>query len=1352
MAQSEYKWQRRWIPVYEGGSDGTGATPGAPVTFDKIQHVPCLILLGESGMGKTEFIEGEQKRLCADPPNSVDQSFLQDLTGSETGDEVRRRLFARDVYRCWKTGTHRLTLFVDSIDQAGMPVGDLVRAICNELADADVSRLHLRLVCRDHDWSLTFANRLARVWQNDDEKESKVRAYQLAPLDFDDIRIAVEANSDSIKDPESFLQEIEAADAWALARVPITLNMLLKYPGYLKSTRTELYERGMIEFCEDTDTTSGSKPLEVAARIAAVMMLSRKHSVDVNAPDVPESSSALAVKDLLLDAASEREEKQIRAVLLDTPLFQGPKDRRTWTHQSYAEYLAAYCLSNESVLVREISRKTVAPDGKFPSHLHDTLGWLIGMRPEVLPEVIARQPMLGLRADLPHLCKGDFETLFTAILSLPDPYVYSHEIRNLRQFRARRRSARDYLLQYLADTNRFKRIRRLVFPIVDRLAIQRFQKHFERIKQARRFAFRLTECFDIRDIDDLLVELVRDRQEDLELRQWAARRILELGSIQAMRRLKPFIDSRDDDPRDELKGYALQALWPDQLTADELFSALSPPKNRISVSAYGEFLYSDSIISQLHTADLATALRWVADQPSDHELPFELNDLPRKIMRKAWENIRCEGVMGAFAEATVAMIMRSDGLFTQSPNMYPPNKELDEFEKDFVAASDLRRELVLLSLPHLLHTEREVYSLMHCWPPLVVADDLDWLLKRLDPEKETNVEIRTQAAQLIESLLPSLRSQNKTLPERNRDIEKVYCAAERYPELTQLTQQNFDEVNLKDPAYDSEREHVRQRKEIDEQIAQQRAEVRPFERLQEALDLMKAGETLGWIYVCAALTSIPSETHSPWGLKPDLMDFPTWQSCDDETQERVVRAALAYVLGQDVISTEDNSEDWYDTGSPPRVEFFGYSAIFLLLKTGANALSQLPPDRWKRWSKIIVWYPYANSFSDGRIDYLREIHGLQEDLLRRLHRNAPRALLDNFRSLLVAQDPVTWQELNKLGHLLGSELEGMLLDLLRDSDVSPSGRRSILDFMLGMDSIEALRIAEATIASGYTNQNEKDLVIEIAVFLIISDTEFDRSLLWALLHNDNAVRHTIVDKLAEEDWHAGRCTKKASVVELADLFIWVEERYPTSEDPQIGRGSGLSTRDQIVYWRNGILSELRTREIREALPEIRRIRERFPKHTSVQRIQFELEKAVEGSGWKPATPKEVLELCKRYEEIRENPLKALVRWILADKRWLIGILMALILGLPQIIETVNRFRSASAHTSSTITTPPATSSQALNQTKNIPSAGRGELATIQVTLEIRDEDEAGETATPSSNYSNTQHPESPAPSPATAES
>ena len=1237
------------------------------VSFDEIRHVPCLILIGEPGMGKSHFVQREEQRLSTYLKNSADESILQNLAGSGSVDEVQRRLFGTETYRGWKTGVHWLALFVDSVDQAGVSAEYVVTAIANELADADVSRLHLRLVCRDHDWSLTLANTLEHVWRRHLDTEASVRVYQLAPLDLNDIRLAADANSNSIKDPDQFLRDIETADALALATVPITLEMLLMEPEHLTSSRTELYERGLRHLWKRTEGTAElshselEKRFEMASRTAAVMMLSHKHSVDVEAADVHESSSTLTVKDLLLDVASEREECLIRAILV-TPLFQGT-DKRAWAHQSFAEYLAAHCLSNENIPVKEILDMTVAQDEKFASHLRDTLRWLIEMRTDVLSQVIKRQPMLVLTTDVSHLNEKNFRKLFTTILSLPDPYVYSHETWNLRKFQASHPSAKSVLLPYLADK--------------------------ERSQYLRRFVLRLMERLDIRDIDDELLQIALDENEDQVLRHWAARRICDVGSDESKLRLKPYIHGKDDDSKDELKGDALQALWPDQLTADELFHALSPPKRGNYLGSYKMFLIEGSVVDDLQAVDFPVALNWVAAQPSHHEMSFSMGDLPGKIMRKAWENIHCEGVMEAFAETAVAMMSRFDGLFSQSPNSYPPNKELDEFEKDFIKEADKRRELALPSLKHMLHRDMRPFRLIHCWPPLVVADDLDWLLGLL--YSEMNGARRVQLAQLVASLFPQLRAQDTTLSERYRNIDKVYDASNRHPELKQLTRHYFIS-KLDDPGVVSDRNHFRQRKEIDEKIARQRAEARPFERLEEALDRIEAGETWQWIYVCAALTSIPGDTQNTWGFQPDLTDYPTWQSCNDETQERVLSAALSYISNQDAVSTDDSSDDWYDTCRIPHVEFYGYSAIFLILKADANALSQLPADRWERWSKVAVWYPYVHIIeNDGRKDYYLETRSLQKDLIRKLHAGAPHALIDNLCSLIIAEDSrghSAWQELDRVEHLWDSKLENKLLDMIRESNLSPRGQRSILDSLLAKKSAVAIRIAEALISRSYTNQNEKDLAVEFAASLMASGVNYDWSLIWNLLQNDDDIGCAIVEKVAEEDWYIARFANKLSAPELVDLFSWVEERYPTSEDPEIDGSHVVTTREQVGRWRNGIITELRKRNSVEALDGIRRILRRFPKLEWLNFVRLDLEKAVEGTEWEPASPKNITNWLNSYQRPRLSAVEHAKRFFKKHRKTILTVVaitfpVTVSLFLPEIRRSLGLESTASVESTDT---------------------------------------------------------------------
>ena len=613
-----YNWQRRWIPLDIGSSDGTGETSKARsakalwemrftsdgVLFDEIRHVPCLVLLGEPGMGKSYFVQDEEQRLRTYLERSADVSMLKNLAGSESSDEVRRRLFESDTYRAWKTGTHKLTLFVDSVDQAVMGVGDVVTAICNELGDADLSRLELRLVCRDHDWSLNLADTLGHVWRSHDDTDGIVRVYQLASLNLDDIRLAAEANRDTIDDPEQFLQNVEDADALPLATVPITLEMLLKEPTYLNlnNSRVELYEHGLRRILKGKEATSDlndselERRFEIASRIAAVMLFSRKHSIDVEASRVLESSSALAVSDLVWEVADQDDEELIRKTL-DTAIFQGTGNR-TWAHQSFAEYLAAHCLSNKNIPVEKILGMALAPDEKFASDLHDTLRWLIEMRADILEEVVKRQPLLVLTSDMSHLNDREFGKIFAAVLSLDDPYVYSRETWNLRKFRAGHPSAKSVLLPYLENTGLSQYL--------------------------RRFVLKLLENLDIREIDDALVQLALDEQEDQVLRRLSARRLADVGSADAKLRLKRYIFGGVDDPEDDLKGYALQALWPNELTPDELFNALSPPKKENYWGSYKTFLFEDSAVTKLRTIDLPVALKWVAAQPSQHEAPFSL--------------------------------------------------------------------------------------------------------------------------------------------------------------------------------------------------------------------------------------------------------------------------------------------------------------------------------------------------------------------------------------------------------------------------------------------------------------------------------------------------------------------------------------------------------------------------------------------------------------------------------------------------------------------------------------------------------------------------------------------------------
>ncbi|MCL6436180.1 MAG: hypothetical protein K6T90_18625 [Leptolyngbyaceae cyanobacterium HOT.MB2.61] len=71
----------------------------------------------------------------------------------------------------------------------------------------------------------------------------------------------------------------------------------------------------------------------------------------------------------------------------------------------------------------------------------------------------------------------------------------------------------------------------------------------------------------------------------------AAKALCSIGDAGTRLRLKPLaIEQIPEDEDDQLKSYALRALWSELLTAEELFSVLTRPKKRNLLASYQMFI------------------------------------------------------------------------------------------------------------------------------------------------------------------------------------------------------------------------------------------------------------------------------------------------------------------------------------------------------------------------------------------------------------------------------------------------------------------------------------------------------------------------------------------------------------------------------------------------------------------------------------------------------------------------------------------------------------------------------------------------------------------------------------------
>jgi len=145
------------------------------VPFSAISPYPCLVLLGDPGMGKTTALQAECKRIEA--TKSDYRTCWFDLADHSDEGTLRHQLFDNKSIAHWKNDNSTLHLFLDSLDECQLRIETIAKSLIAELRGFDypLDRLRLRIICRTNSWDTTLEKRLKELF-------TTVGIYQLAPL------------------------------------------------------------------------------------------------------------------------------------------------------------------------------------------------------------------------------------------------------------------------------------------------------------------------------------------------------------------------------------------------------------------------------------------------------------------------------------------------------------------------------------------------------------------------------------------------------------------------------------------------------------------------------------------------------------------------------------------------------------------------------------------------------------------------------------------------------------------------------------------------------------------------------------------------------------------------------------------------------------------------------------------------------------------------------------------------------------------------------------------------------------------------------------------------------------------
>ncbi|NEO81319.1 hypothetical protein [Moorena sp. SIO4G3] len=1261
MSNQIYNWQRFWCAPsdrfyldYDGylsdpdlkSVKGYNYNPNPKlVTFREISEIPCLILLGEPGIGKTQAMKEEEEKLTAELENTDDEILSLNLRSVLTKDELTQKLFKSDKFTRWQSGSHRLHIFLYSFDKCLLRLKrlaeiSLAEILVDELKDykEHVNRLILRIACSSAVLPSDLETDLKELFGED-----SIKIYQLVPLRRKDVVKAAEANE--INDPDAFLEEVSRKNLDPLAIKPITLNFLLnnwrRYQSLENNSIYELYLDGCRCLCEESNSSrSGSGAMDdldpdqrliIAARIAAVTIFANRVAVcnGKYADSAPYKDELVLIKDLCIreEVANSKNfditEPAIKEVL-DTALFSSHGEKRIgWSHQTYAEFLAAWYLKEHNVSVslfqslfylskdpeqlsKDPEQLSKNPEDKLIPQLHETAAWLATMIPEIGKVILSTDPDVLLLSDIPKHDSNDSvreydsfrERVVSNLLKEYEQGKINQKLINYRVYeKLKHPKLAEQLRPYIVDASKQSGCISLLQLGKNSNKISRLPFFFKNTTysqpiDARYTAIKIAKACKLKELQNELVTLATDSAETIELRISAVQAIGEIGDENSRLKLKPLaLNPLPEDEYGRLKGSCLQALSNDQfndLTDDELLDALTPPnKIKLISDSYPWFL-SYKILPMLKE-------KWLRE-------PRLKSDFLKKY-----------GKSNKFRNILV---------------------NLEKVDSDF--GLDLIGDIYL--------------------KPRLADHDQDWMQDEVLRSRWEK--LHKHCAQLIYDTF----EQNNTA-----SIDSIigrYCNRANQKWLSEQFSSYFNYSEQGQQASKKARNHRPQ---------QNLLAPSPRERVLLRLNELEHGNLSAWLQLNMEMALKPHSRYYNPELVLDLTNSLEWKEADEIIGTRIIKGAEKYIKNQKEITTDwiVNKSLYIDIYIP---EFAGYKAFVLLLDKAPDILETIPSETWRIWAPVII---FASCFPRKNSDSCLELVGMVYSKAREQVFETLDILIDKenehyYYIFIIKLVEKFWDK----------HLSDFILKKAQDKSLKPKWMETLLKIILKHGSNEAKNEAIEYLQTDYLQtlsslplalkKDERDRVIIALTFLFYYQTADSWSSIWSILKQQpnlgrrvNASKfykpysekiskliskstylmnlissrrfkircvcpdlgRELIQSVAERHMlFSGELKLELNEKQLADLYIWLVRQYPYDEDPAHSNFEVyiVSPRDQVARLRDNILRQLESRGTAQACDQVERIIRKFTELPWLKTRLISTKESMRRKTWNALQPEEVI--------------------------------------------------------------------------------------------------------------------------------
>lgn len=929
-----------------------------------------------------------------------------------------------------------------------------------------------------------------------------------------------------------------------------------------------------------TNILSPEKRIALASRIAAVIIFCDKRVIDLaNNGVIPENV-------ISIDAFLEGEEytdnfsflftqQDLIETITQTSLFSSRGNLQFgFSHLAYAEYLAAKFITNHKLEIEQIkSLITISTDeeNKIIPQMKGVAAWLSNINTEIAEETIKNDPQNLLYGDLDVLSIEYKEKLVDSLLEK----LSNNTIDD-------------------GDWGLHKQYKKLNHPNISsqlKPVIENKNSYF----LARRAAIDIAEECNLADLNQSLIDLSLDKTDNIHARSNAVHALIKIEDKDTKKKLIPLAtEPQVEDIDDDLKGYSLQALWPEILSTNEVFHALTPPKKTNYSGGYVLFLYLFNESISKH--DLDAGLSWILNQiPSGDGLFNNFENIEDTIINLSWENIQFIKDKSLFAKVLLHRMKKYQTIF---PTPHYIKKTWNPLSIDNNSRFTIFKELItLVNLD-------EIHFINH--NQIVKLEDFDELLKIF--KDEVNTELKFKIAKVLSFFYYSDAKQ----------IDIILANCTLYPELKKSFEYWFKVYDINSDEANELKKRLAQdkkwQKEDDDRKKQREAKkIDVYQRINKDLDSFETDKSISsWYQLFMDLTLKESSTHYGDEINSNIFSLPGWDYVDASLKDRIIKSAKYYIN-----NFNDNPSEWFGTNLFHRPATAGYKSLILLYSLEKQFIDNLSQDIWKKWSHIILDYPESYGFAGRDKTYL--------DLISIAYSIIPQELIDiTIKKITNANegDDNYLTFLHKIDSCLDSQFQTALLDKAKDENLRAEIRNILLTKLLEKGNKDALTYNKELLV--HSNGNDKVLFAKsLASFC---DNDSWASIMSQINSSTNFGKDFFLSFVDTYVVSMIPLLKRITEMQSAELFLWLIEAFPREEDPVFEGAHAVGSRESVGNFRDQILRYLTDKGTKESIAALDKIKE-IKKDLNIDFYLVSAKKNFRMNNWEPLTPSDLLTLA-----------------------------------------------------------------------------------------------------------------------------